>query len=214
MRVGPPFGLVLGVDFRSVLQLVEPRGGNYITGLNAFHRRVVALGRKLADGLNLRDLSGDAVHKRIHTVVLNCSTGDKDDAMERIHEQASVDELIWIQVESGVIELSSEANRSGCRVDLVVERQKFSGGDPGELCAVVRIYTKSLTMPNLIVELAQIVFRNIENDRDRLKLRDDGKSIRASGEDRVAGVYQPQAHSPRDRRSDVAVANWTWAYCT
>ncbi len=111
--------------------------------------------------------------------------------MQRVYQQAGVDELVGIEGEIVVVELGAEADGAGGGVDLVVDGEQTAGGDFVHLRAVEGVDRQVRSVQNLRPDLGKVVFRYVEDHGDRLQLCDHDECIRVAGEDGVAGIDEP-----------------------
>ncbi len=137
--------------------------------------------------------------------MLDGGGGDEDDVAEGLDEQAGVDELVGEELVAGVVEGGTELEGAGGGVDLVVERGELAGFDLLDVGAVKGVDRKCALRLQLGLDLRQVVFGDVEDDGDGLKLGDHGEGGGGAGEDDIAGVDETQADATGDGRGDVAV---------
>ena len=78
---------------------------------------------------HVRDLGLDHVDERLRPVLLDGRRRDQRDAVQRVDEQARVDELVREEGVVLVVELGARLHRAGRGVDLVVEREQRAARD-------------------------------------------------------------------------------------
>ena len=71
------------------------------------------------------------------------------------------------------------------RIDLVVERKQVARGELRQLCSIKDIDDECFAVQDLVVHLVEIIFRHIEDNTDRLQLRDNDERVGTTGEDDV-----------------------------
>src|SRR3989441_13333811 len=91
------------------------------------------------------------------------------------------------------------------RSDLVVDSEKLPGRDFRRVVAVISFHGQVNACTQLAIDLRQLVLREAEERGDRLKLRDDHKTVLVVRVDNVTGIHEAQADAAADRRSDVAI---------
>ena len=127
------------VDLAAVLQLILPVDDNG-----------VARTQSLADGDRTsriqRDRDGLNLHAAVFLREVNVSPlrSARDrrrrhnrDVPLRIYKQMHVHKLIWKQIVFLVAEDCLQLICAGCRIDLIVDRQQFAGGDFGCVVAII-----------------------------------------------------------------------------
>ena len=117
----------------------------------------------------------------------------------------NVDELVRPKFVAGIAELRLQSPGAGGDIDLVIDGQKFSGGELGLVIAAVGIGAQC-SVAHTLSDGVQLIFRKGKDDRDRLQLRDHQHRVCVGCVDDVSGINEAQAHATINRRDDVAVA--------
>src|SRR5882672_983586 len=126
-------------------------------------------------------------------------------AAERVEQQAHVDELVGEEIAVLVRKLGFQLDRPRGRIDLVVDGEQLSGGEPIFLLAVVGLDGKGHPGTQALEHLGQAVLRDGEHHGDRLELGDDDQAVGVARPDDVARIDEAQAQAAPDRRSDGGV---------
>ncbi len=163
----------------------------------------------------LREGNGDRAH--IHRIVrlhhehvsslrtpLNGRCRDRGTVLPNFQQQADVHELIWPKRVVLVVEHGFKPPGAGGLVDLIVDGQQFAGGQLGLIVAAVGVHLER-ALRHLLRHRLKVVFRQREENRDRLKLRDHEHGVRVSGVNDVPRIDLPQANPSGHRRRDVAI---------
>ncbi len=89
-----------------------------------------------------------------------------------------------------VIEDSLEFVSARRGIDLVVDREEFSGGDFRSIVAIKCFHLKLLSGAELGVDSRKLVLRQTEKNGDRLQLSNDEQAIGIRRVNHVAGIDQ------------------------
>ena len=87
----------------------------------------------------------------------------------------------------------------GAGVDLIVDRVENADGELFRIGSVVGGHRRLRALAQPLHELAQILFRQGEDDRDRIDLRDDDDAVRIGGRDVIADIDLPQPDTAVER---------------
>ena len=136
---------------------------------------------------------------------LNRDGRDEGGSLLDIQEQSSIDELVGEQFIVVVGEDRLELDGAGGRVNLVVDRQQRSRGQPPLSLPIISLDRHALPGFELGKHRGETIFRNGEDHGNGLQLRNDHQPRGIARVHNVAGVHQAQPHSPTDRRGDPAV---------
>ena len=148
----------------------------------------------------------DHIHERTLGAALDAGARHDHDLAAHVDQHTGIDELIREQGMVGICKLRLEFHGPGAGVDLVVDREKGAGGKPVFLCAVIGIHRRLVATLQFFHNRRYVVFRDREQDRDRLQLRDHHQAAGVAGAHDVAGIDLTQAEAPTDRRGDTRVA--------
>src|SRR5262249_27992897 len=128
---------------------------------------------------------------------------DHDHLVERFDQQPHVDELARPELQAGVGKLGLELYGAGCGVDLVVDNLDVALVD-GVTGRPKRVDRQG-SFGHALVELRQVLLRQVEQHADRLDLGDHHDAIGVGGAYDVALVHHADTGPTRDRRDDVGV---------
>ena len=131
----------------------------------------------------------DQIHERTVGVTLNDCVRQQRRVLNRVHEQPRVDELIREQRFVGVGENRLELDCARGRINLVVHSQQSSRRQFFGLRAVERVHGQRISRRQLLLDLRQVVFRDVENHGNRLQLRDDHQRRRVARVNDVARIH-------------------------
>lgn len=121
--------------------------------------------------------------------------------LQRVDEDAHIDELARPELQLGIVEGRLDLHRAGCLVDLIVDDEQGAGVDDRRIVGVERLdFDRSLG--HGAVDRAELLLRQIEDHRDRLNLSDHDDAIRIGGMDDIAGIDGADAGAPIDGRAD------------
>src|SRR5579862_172010 len=158
----------------AVLQFLETFGGDGFPGLQALDRRIVPICRADSNGADRSALVGlDDIDKRSLRVALDCGGGDENCVVRGVHQQPGIDELIGKQRTIFIWKNGLEFESSRGCIDLVVQRQKGSGGELFLLPAIECVHDHALSLAQLRLDLRQVVLSHGKDHGDRLELSDD-----------------------------------------
>src|SRR4051794_25222560 len=108
--------------------------------------------------------------------------------MQFVGEEARVNKLVreerFVLVRENGLQLDGPSRG----VDLVIQRFQSSGGEFPALPAIEGVHDQLSSRPNLLQNVRQKVFRDIEDDRDGLQLRDHDQGIRIVGVNNVTHI--------------------------
>jgi hypothetical protein len=125
--------------------------------------------------------------------------------VQRVDEQAGVDELVGEQAVALVAEEALELDRARGVVDLVVDRLQRAGVEHLLPLAVPRLHAQLVALRHPRHHRRELVGGQREDDRDGLELRDHEQPARVGRVHHVPRIDQAQAHAARDGRGDPAV---------
>lgn len=125
--------------------------------------------------------------------------------MDGFQQQSCVDKLIGKQFIVWIGNDRLQFDRTGGRVDLVVQRQQGAAGQFLFLRPVIGINRKSAAALDFTEKLGKVVLGNRENYRNRLELSNCHQASGVAGMDDVARIDLPQTNTPTDRSGDMAV---------
>ena len=133
---------------------------------------------------------------------MDCGSRHNNSALQDIDQQSHIYKLVGIERIIFVVEDGFELRRSGGGVDLIVRSQQDAIGDLFRIVVIPRLDPELLAGAQLSQDIAQIVFGDAEQDRDRFNLRDDHHAVWIRRPDNVAFIDQPQSDLTADRRND------------
>jgi len=120
----------------------------------------------------------DDIDERALIAVLDRRHRYENDVLLCIDEQLDVHELVGEKRVVGIRKAGPEPQRTGRRIDLIVSRQQLSRGQLlSKSPPLVGLRQERLTGVELLHDLGNIVFRNGEDHRDGLDLRDDQQPV-------------------------------------
>jgi len=137
--------------------------------------------------------------------VLDRCAGNQCDVIQRIDEQASIDELVWKKLVLRVGEYCLQLDGSGIGINLVVDARQRTGGQTSLLFPVVSFYGQLLARFYVLQNFWKIVFGYRENNRDRLQLGNDHQPVRVGSMHHIPDIDQAQSDASADRRGDAAI---------
>src|SRR5712691_11377796 len=127
--------------------------------------------------------------------------------MPCIDEQPRVDELARPEPVRLVGKIRLELDRPGCLQDLVVDEAELALIQLNRIIlAVGQNRERVLGFLLLLLDLRQNRFRESEDERNRIELRDDDEAIRARWADDVSHVDLTNSDHPIDRRGQTREA--------
>ncbi len=127
--------------------------------------------------------------------------------VQRLHLQAGIHKQVGKQGTVLVLKGRAQLKGSGSRIDLVVGSGELAGSNLFRHLPVPGFDRQLAAMLHLGDNFVQIVFRQSENHRDWLDLRDHqqgGCSIRG---DQISGIDQAKPNPAIDGRSNVAIGH-------
>src|SRR5215467_15013511 len=136
---------------------------------------------------------------------LNGTGGNDHHLLERIDQQTNIDELPGPELQVRVWKFGLEFHRTGRLVHLVVDHLERSAIENGVIVRTQGIDRKR-ALGESSIHLGQILLRQVERHRDRLKLGDHNDRGRTCRADDVALVDLAYAGAAVDRRDDGGVA--------
>ena len=116
-------------DLGVILQLVEATVSDDIAWVDAFHLGFTCVGDSRLYVAHVCDIVLNHVDKRSLAILLNGRCRNQRHALQRIHQQTRVYELVREKRIILIVELRSPFHRAGRRINLVVERDQLAGGD-------------------------------------------------------------------------------------
>src|SRR6202035_2854188 len=88
-----------------------------------------------------------------------------------------------------------------------------SGRQPGLSRPVKSLHGKTLMLAQLRLDFYQVVFGNVEHNRDRLKFGDDSERVRTARKDCIACIDKPETNPSGSGSCNVAVAQLYLGVC-
>src|SRR5579883_1457680 len=195
------------LDPGPLLQLIDSIHNHDLAGRQALlDDRIIALYRAGCDGPHLhRPVVLHYVDEAGIRAVLHGGGRRDYGPAACIEEQAGVDELVREEGAVLVGELSLEARGAGAGVDGIVDRQQLPGGDAPLEIAVPGLDGEILAGVPPFHDLGEVILRHVEENGDRLKLRDGRHAVGIGGMHDVARIDQAKADAAVELGYDAAV---------
>src|SRR5271156_5621857 len=190
-------------DRGTVLQLFKAAVGYHISHIQPLYFRVRPFTYAWLDVMDVGLAVLDQKDKRGVSVVLDRRGRNQDHVVEGFQEQAGIYKQIRKENAVFVVENGAQLQRAGGGVDLVVDALQFSRRQLGFFGAIVDIDRQGLAQAHLLLQCGHVVFRDGEDNGNRLQLADDYQRCGARSGGQVAGVDQAKTHTAVDGRSNV-----------
>ena len=127
---------------------------------------------------------------------LNRRRGDDRAVLADFEQQADIHELIRPERIVFVVKDRFQPVRSGGLVNLIVDREQFAGRQFGLIVTAVSIHLER-ALGHVLRDGRKVVFRQGEDDRDRLQLRNDEHGVGVGGMHNISRIDQPQPNRGR-----------------
>ncbi len=197
-----------GPDLRAVAQAIGAVDDDGVAGAEAAQDdRVLAVARSQGDRMHRHRVLVDEEDVVAGRAAQHRGRRHQHRLMQRIDEQADIDEFIGKQDFVVVGESRPQGDGAGARGHLIVEGIERAGRKRLAAVAVVGSHRQlHARCPEPLDHFLEIVLGDRELDRRRLDGRDDGYARGRRAGDVVADVDQTQADPSGDRRGDAGIA--------
>ena len=121
---------------------------------------------------------------------LDGCVGHQSNVVQGVDQDARIDELIGKKRAVGVGEICFQLHRAGSRVDLVIDALQRAGRQELFLLAIKGRHCELLLPFHAGEDGGQVVFRQGEDERDRLHLSDHQQTSGVGGMDHITDIDQ------------------------